>query len=167
MTRLPQGGTNSQQAFQAAVVKIFQHLIPDHVAPFVDDIPVKPRNREYNSTVDEDGVRVFVKEFAVTIYKVLKAVIKSGATFSPEKTVIGVPSIDLVGHHCFAGVEVTVEIDCLPLIAMINNPDVIDSTMMRWTAYIRLFNVTFRHVHGKNHAVADFISRKIYLEGSL
>ena len=54
------------------------------------------------------------------------------------------------------GGELVVETDCLPVIAMINNPDVIDATLLRWTAYIRLFNPIFVHIKGK-----DPISRKV------
>jgi hypothetical protein len=52
------------------------------------------------------------------------------------------------------------EFDCLPLKGMINNPDVIDPTIMRWTAYIRLFDFDWRHVTGKSMKVSDFLSRR-------
>jgi hypothetical protein len=58
------------------------------------------------------------------------------------------------------GGKFTLEFDCLPLKGMINNPDVIDPTIMRWTAYIRLFDFEWRHVPGKSMKVSDYLSRK-------
>jgi len=62
------------------------------------------------------------------------------------------------------GGKFILEFDCLPLKGMINNPDVIDPTIMRWTAYIRLFDFEWKHVSGKAMKVADFLSRKPVLD---
>jgi hypothetical protein len=62
------------------------------------------------------------------------------------------------------GGDIYVETDCLPVIAMINNPDVIDATLLRWTAYIRLFNPIFVHIKGKDQLVSDALSRKVPTE---
>jgi hypothetical protein len=100
MTVMPQGGTNSVQAFQAAVVKIFQELIPTNVAPFIDDIPVKPSTRTKDCTLVRPGIRKFVYDFALVVARVLELAVASGITLSCKKTIIGVPSITIVGHLC-------------------------------------------------------------------
>jgi hypothetical protein len=52
------------------------------------------------------------------------------------------------------------ETDRLPLIGFLNSPDLIDPTIVRWIAFIKLFNPEIRHVKGKENVLADALSRK-------
>ena len=57
------------------------------------------------------------------------------------------------------GQDFVIETDCLPVIGMINKPDVCNAVTLRWTLYIRGFNPTFKHIPGKENLVADALSR--------
>ena len=69
-----------------------------------------------------------------------------------------VKNIKLVQYRIY-GCPLVIETDCLPLIGFLNNPDLIDPAMVRWIAYIKLFNPEFRHVKGKDNVVSDGLSR--------
>ncbi|KAL3691330.1 hypothetical protein R1sor_004981 [Riccia sorocarpa] len=60
------------------------------------------------------------------------------------------------------GAAVVVETDCLPLLGMITNCSTPDMTMLNWVAYIKSLNPEFKHIAGKENAVADMLSRARY-----
>jgi hypothetical protein len=70
-----------------------------------------------------------------------------------------VKNVKLVRYKVY-GCNLVIETDCLPLIGFLNNPDLIDPAMVRWIAYLQLFNATYRHVKGKDNVVSDGLSRK-------
>ncbi len=45
---------------------------------------------------------------------------------------------------------------------MIANCETLNITMLRWIAFIRMFNLELRHISRKNNAVADMLSRARY-----
>lgn len=60
------------------------------------------------------------------------------------------------------GASVVVETDCLPLLGMITSCSTPDLAMLRWIAYIKSMNPEFKHIAGKDNAVADMLSRARY-----
>lgn len=60
------------------------------------------------------------------------------------------------------GASVVVETDCLPLLGMISSCSTPDIAMLRWIAYIKTMNPEFKHITGKDNAVADMLSRARY-----
>jgi hypothetical protein len=60
--------------------------------------------------------------------------------------------------------SIMLETDCLPLLGMIANCDTPNIAMLRWIAFIRMFNLELRHVAGKDNLVADMLSRACYNE---
>ena len=60
------------------------------------------------------------------------------------------------------GAYVRLETDCLPLLGMIANCDTPDIAMLRWIAFIRMFNPELVHIAGKDNPVADMLSRARY-----
>ena len=60
------------------------------------------------------------------------------------------------------GAHVILETDCLPLLGMIANCDTPDIAMLRWIAFIRVFNPELKHIAGKDNPVADMLSRARY-----
>lgn len=60
------------------------------------------------------------------------------------------------------GASVVVETDCLPLLGMIASCSTPDIAMLRWIAYIKSMNPEFKHIAGKDNAVADMLSRARY-----
>lgn len=60
------------------------------------------------------------------------------------------------------GAHVVVETDCLPLLGMIANCDTPDIAMLRWIAFIRMFNPELKHIAGKDNPMADMLSRARY-----
>jgi len=56
------------------------------------------------------------------------------------------------------GATVVVETDCLPLLGMIATCSTPDIVMLRWIAYIKSLNPEFKHIAGKDNAVADMLS---------
>ncbi|KAL3682680.1 hypothetical protein R1sor_000702 [Riccia sorocarpa] len=60
------------------------------------------------------------------------------------------------------GAMVVVEIDCLLLLGMITNCSTPDMIMLNWVAYIKFVNPEFKHIVGKENAVADMLLRARY-----
>lgn len=60
------------------------------------------------------------------------------------------------------GAYVILETDCKPLLGMIANCDTPDIAMLRWIAFIRMFNPELKHIAGKDNPVADMLSRARY-----
>jgi hypothetical protein len=60
------------------------------------------------------------------------------------------------------GAHMILETDCLPLLGMIANCDTPDIAMLRWIAFIRMFNPELKHIAGKDNLVADMLSRARY-----
>ena len=58
------------------------------------------------------------------------------------------------------------EMDVNVLVAQLNQSatDLPGSLVMRWIAYIRLFDFEVRHVPGKKHTAADGLSRRPCME---
>jgi len=63
------------------------------------------------------------------------------------------------------GAHMVLETDCLPLLGMITNCDTPDIAMLRWIAFIRMFNPELKHIAGKDNPVADMLSRARYMSG--
>jgi hypothetical protein len=59
-----------------------------------------------------------------------------------------------------AGIDFTVESDCLPLCQLIKNPDTVDPIFTRWISRIHIFNPKIVHIPGKTNVVADALSRR-------
>lgn len=55
-----------------------------------------------------------------------------------------------------------VETDCIALLGMIANYSTPDIAMLRWIAFIRVFNPELRHIKGSDNHVADMLSRARY-----
>ena len=60
------------------------------------------------------------------------------------------------------GAHVILETGCLPLLGMIANCDTPDIAMLRWIAFIRIFNPELKHIAGKDNPVADVLCRARY-----
>jgi PHD/YefM family antitoxin component YafN of YafNO toxin-antitoxin module len=60
------------------------------------------------------------------------------------------------------GAHVILEIVYLPLLGMIAKFDTLDITMLRWIAFIRVFNPKLKHIVGKDNPVANMLSRARY-----
>ena len=60
------------------------------------------------------------------------------------------------------GAHVVVETDCLPLLGMIANCDTPNIAMLRWIAFIRMFNPKLKHIAEKDNPMADMLSRARY-----
>jgi hypothetical protein len=67
---------------------------------------------------------------------------------------------------CLIGAHIIIETDCMPLLGMIANCDTPDIAMLRWIAFIRMFNPELRHIAGKDNPVADMLSRARYDEST-
>ena len=65
-------------------------------------------------------------------------------------------------RHYLYGVHFTVETDALVLVHQLNGSmtDVPGALLMRWIAWIRIFDFTVRHVAGLKNSAADALSRK-------
>ena len=70
-----------------------------------------------------------------------------------------VKNIKIVRYKIY-GCRLIIETDCMPLIGFLNSPDLIDPVLVRWIAYLKLFNPEFRHIKGKDNVVSDALSRK-------
>lgn len=60
------------------------------------------------------------------------------------------------------GAPVIVETDCQALLGMIANCNTPDIAMLRWIAFIRMFNPELKHIRGRDNPVADMLSRAKY-----
>ena len=69
-------------------------------------------------------------------------------------------------RNCLIGAHIILETDCLPLLGMIANCDTPDIAMLRWIAFIRMFNPELIHIAGKDNPVADMLSRARYEEST-
>ena len=63
-------------------------------------------------------------------------------------------------RHYLYGQEFILEVDALPLIGIINNPDLPDMAMVRWVTFIRTFAPTIRAIPGKKNVIPDALSRQ-------
>ena len=63
-------------------------------------------------------------------------------------------------RHYLYGQEFILEVDAVPLVGIINNPDLPDAAMARWVAFIRTFAPTIRTIEGKKNVVPDALSRQ-------
>lgn len=101
MCTLPQGATNSVAHMQNAMNQILRDFVPEKTIPFVDDIPIKGcKDGVSDSTVDDDGCRVFVKNHIEDVEKILKRLGEVDLTLSIDKSKFGVDEILVVGHLC-------------------------------------------------------------------
>jgi len=60
------------------------------------------------------------------------------------------------------GRHFTVEMDAQTLVWILNQPpnDLLNALLIRWAAYIRLFDFDVRHVPGPKNGVADALSQR-------
>lgn len=64
--------------------------------------------------------------------------------------------IHLFGRHF------RLEVDAKSIVQMLNNPELPNSPMSRWLAFIKLFDLEIRHVPAKDHVLVDGLSRAEY-----
>ncbi|MBW0577794.1 hypothetical protein O181_117509 [Austropuccinia psidii MF-1] len=100
LTRLPQGATNSVAVYQAQMTWILQEEIPENVGIFIDDGGIKgPRSTYNNEPLQENNlIRRFIWEYAVTLERILFRIEEAGLTISGIKFACCVPALDIVGH---------------------------------------------------------------------
>ena len=105
---------------------------------------------------DDDGNRYVVRFGA----KVLNACQRAYAQVKRE--LWGVVTAMKNEKEYLIGATVVVKTDCLPLLGMIASCSTPDIAMLRWIAYIKSMNPEFKHIAGKDNAVADMLSRARY-----
>ncbi|MBW0556012.1 hypothetical protein O181_095727 [Austropuccinia psidii MF-1] len=100
LTILPQGATNSVAVYQAQMTGILQEEIPDNLGIFIDDGGIKgPRATYNNETLQENNlIRRFIWEYAVTLYRILFRIEEAVLTISGIKFAFCVPALDILGH---------------------------------------------------------------------
>jgi len=88
-------------------------------------------------------------------------------SFTPTESRYSQAKLELAGvtkmlkrlQYILWGTPFVLEVDASALVQMINRPEVPNSAMNRWLAFIHLFTFTTKHVPGKQHAFADALSR--------
>ncbi|RYE22044.1 MAG: hypothetical protein EOP45_08815, partial [Sphingobacteriaceae bacterium] len=100
VTRLPQGATNSVAVYQAQMMWILQDELPQNVGIFIDDGGIKGPTSNYNNEVlaENNGIRRFIWEYAVTLERILFRIEEAGLTVSGKKFAVCVPALEIVGH---------------------------------------------------------------------
>ena len=107
MTRLLQGWTNSVAIFMWIMYKVYCHLIPHKVYPFLDDSGLKgPKSRYNDEMVDAETslravkVRRFVLEHAAIFHEYTEDTWRAGLTISGVKSAIVMKGIEIVRFLC-------------------------------------------------------------------
>ena len=101
MCTLPQGATNSVAHMQNAMNQILKDFVLEKTIPFVDDIPTKGcEEAKRDSTVQDNGCRVFVNEHIKDVDCILSRLEEVDLTLSIEKSKFGTNEILVVGHQC-------------------------------------------------------------------
>jgi hypothetical protein len=75
-----------------------------------------------------------------------------------KRELCGIISTVKSDREYLIGVEVVIEIDCIPILGMISGWNTPDIVMMRWIADIKLLNPNIRHIAGKRNIVVDMLS---------
>ena len=101
------GYTNLMQIFHGDTTFLLQEEIPHVTIPFIDDIPVKGPETQYElpngnfeTIPGNNGIRRFVWEHMNNINWVIQRIKHASATFSAHKTFICQPTASIVGHCC-------------------------------------------------------------------
>ena len=102
---------------------------------------------------DNDEGRRFVVRFGA---KILNSCQRAYAQVKRE--LWGVVTAMKHEKEYLIGALVVVETDCLPLLGMIASCSTPDLAMLRWIAYIKSMNPEFKHIAGRDNAVADMLS---------
>ncbi|KAL3700954.1 hypothetical protein R1sor_018976 [Riccia sorocarpa] len=105
---------------------------------------------------DENGNRIAVRFGA----KVLSS--RQREYPQVKRELWGVVTTMKAERNYLIGAVVVVETDCLLLLGMITNCSTPDMTMFNWVAYIKSVNPEFKHIVGKENAVAYMLSRTRY-----
>ncbi|MBW0588438.1 hypothetical protein O181_128153 [Austropuccinia psidii MF-1] len=100
LTRLPQGETNSVAVYQAQMTWILQEEIQENVGIFIDDGGIKGPISTYNNEALQENnlIRRFIWEYAVTLERILFRIEEPGLTISGIKFACCMPALDIVGH---------------------------------------------------------------------
>ena len=104
---LPMGYTNSPAEFQACMMFILQHEVPDKAGVFIDDIPIKGPTSEYLKPGGEPetlhgnpGIRRFIWEHLNDVHRILWRIGEAGGTVSGKKMQLCKKEAVIVGHRC-------------------------------------------------------------------
>jgi len=104
---LPMGYTNSPAEFQACMMFILQHEVPDKAGVFIDDIPIKgPPTRYLQADGTEEclpqnpGIRRYIWEHLKDVHRILHRIGESGGTVSGKKMQLCGSEVEIVGHKC-------------------------------------------------------------------
>ena len=104
---LPMGYTNSPAEFQACMMFILQHEVPEKAGVFIDDIPIKGPPTRYlgpdgqpECLTQNPGIRRFVWEHLNDVHRILHRIGEAGGTVSGKKMQLCSPEVEIVGHKC-------------------------------------------------------------------
>jgi hypothetical protein len=107
LTTLLQGHTNVVEVYQGNTALILQHKIPDHILPFVDDVPVKSmctyyqqEDGSYETIPTNPGICCFIWEHCIVLNHILQHLENVGTTVSVTKFVLAALTAVIVGHKC-------------------------------------------------------------------
>lgn len=107
MTVIPQGFTNSPAEFQCCMTFILQDEISHKANIFIDDMLVKGPKTQYldkNGSLEvlteNPGIRRFIWEHGLDLYRILHRVVKCGATFSAKKIQLCRQDVIILGQKC-------------------------------------------------------------------
>ncbi|MBW0549327.1 hypothetical protein O181_089042 [Austropuccinia psidii MF-1] len=100
LTRLPQGATDNVAVHQVQMTRIPQEEIPENLGIFTDDGGIEgPISMYQHETSRENQViRRFVWEYAVTLERILFRIEEPGLTISGSKFACCVPALHIMGH---------------------------------------------------------------------
>ena len=76
-----------------------------------------------------------------------------------KRGIWGIVSTIKTDRQYLTGVEVVIEMDCLPVLRMMQCCTITDVAMLRWIAYIKSLNLDIAHISGKDNAMVDMLSR--------
>ena len=104
---LPMGYTNSPAEFQACMMFILQHEVPNTAGVFIDDIPIKGPPTKYIGTngqpeclTQNPGIRRYIWEHLNDVHRILHRIGESGGTVSGMKMQLCLSEVEIVGHKC-------------------------------------------------------------------
>nr|VZI19460.1 unnamed protein product [Spirometra erinaceieuropaei] len=153
--RMPFGLRNAAQTFQRLIDRVLRGL--PFVYAYIDDLLVASRNAE---------------EHKVHLALVFDRLDQFGVAINPSKCVLGVPSLDFLGHHVDAqGLrplsskveairDFTIFTDHKPLtFAIRSHSDKYKPREIAHLDYISQFTTDIRHIDDPKNAVADMLSR--------
>ena len=104
---LPMGYTNSPAEFQACMMFILQHEVPEKAGVFIDDIPIKGPPTRYlgpdgqpERLSQNPGIRRFIWEHLNDVHRILHRIGEAGGTVSGKKMQLCSSEVEIVGHKC-------------------------------------------------------------------